>query len=213
MKSIIGFIIAITLVQFVGMKLQSQPLGIEPGNGERVVSGEVVTVIWDPSEYGPTIDIKLWDYQAANWIAVEASVATSSTTYSWTVSETIAPGRYRMCIDDGTPTFSHGWFRVVSAPALNKKDNARSNPTSFTVVAYPNPANRAIELQCHADQSESIACRLVSANGKVVLRTDIGVNEGYGVYKINLDGVSSGSYNLILQGASNLLYKVIKVIK
>lgn len=117
---------------------------------------------------------------------------------------------------------------------LNKDDgvkytNASAVSTSFdfdsklasiiddaSIIVFPNPANKELNIQLSAPEQGKISIRLVNAIGRVDYQTKFNVEVGYNQLHIDLSSLSlsSGLYFVeILLNDKNLAHKKIMIIK
>jgi Secretion system C-terminal sorting domain len=70
---------------------------------------------------------------------------------------------------------------------------------SITLMLYPNPATDYTELVFNSNEAYSTNIRVFSSNGQAVRQIQTGIQKGQNKIRINLNGLSSGTYIIRLE--------------
>ncbi len=103
--------------------------------------------------------------------------------------------RVRAIVALDTSDFSQVWSFTTKSP-----DGIEEDYLNSSLSVYPNPSNGLFNIDFVALKHSSIVVNVVDVLGKVVYQQTLEVNQGENNIKVNLDNVSSGTYNLLIKG-------------
>ena len=120
---------------------------------------------------------------ALNWKQIgKLNAAGQAAIYNFTDEEAgVAYYRLKQVDKNGTFTYS----KILSSDCEIK---------SITLMLYPNPATEYTELVFNSTESFSTMVQVVGTNGQVVKTVQAGVQKGLNKIRINLVGLSNGTY-------------------
>jgi hypothetical protein len=157
---------------------------IEPGAGERYLSGNEYEITWNSTLDSGTVRILLWNGIEGSWNTIATGVEASQESYHWTVDPTLQGDLFRIKIEaegGADHDMTESYFLIQEpgeeeeevAPRLEVHPAIMPETLPLTLMVKPNPAASIVEVQTDGSPLSSVTLQDLQGKGVRVPITDL----------------------------------------